>query len=167
LRTPLLRLEQVSRLRLVVAVPEPNVGGIVRRARVTFTAPAFPGQVFHGTVARIGGSIDPKTRTMPVELDVQNTGGKLSPGMYPEVQWPVRMTGESLLVPASSIVTTSARSFVIRVNRGRAEWVDVRRGRSAGERVVVYGNLAPGDPIVLNANDEIRDGSTVQASASK
>jgi multidrug efflux pump subunit AcrA (membrane-fusion protein) len=87
--------------------------------------------------------------------------------MYPEVQWPVRMTGESLLVPASSIVTTSARSFVIRVNRGRAEWVDVRRGRSAGERVVVYGNLAPGDPIVLNANDEIRDGATVQVSASK
>jgi RND family efflux transporter MFP subunit len=160
---PLLRLEQISRLRLVVAVPETELSGIARRARVPFAVPAFPGQVFHGTVARIGHSVDPKTRTMPIELDVQNTNGKLSPGMYPEVQWPVRMSQPSLLVPASSIVTTTARSFVIRVRNGRAEWVDVHRGRAAGDRVVVFGPLHPGDRIVLQASDEIRDGAAVQA----
>jgi multidrug efflux pump subunit AcrA (membrane-fusion protein) len=111
--------------------------------------------------------MDPKTRSMPVELDVLNAAGKLSPGMYPEVQWPVRMTGASLLVPPSSIVTTSARSFVIRVTGGRAEWVDVRRGRTAGDRVVVHGALSAGDSIVLQANDEIRDGSRVQATPVK
>lgn len=163
--TPLLKLEQMSRLRLVVSVPEAAVGGIVRNARVPFTVPAYTGQTFRGVVARIGRALDPSTRTMPVELDVVNTNNRLSPGMYPEVQWPVRSTQTSLLVPPTSIVTTSARSFVIRVNGGTAEWVDVRRGQSVGDQVVVYGDLRAGDQIVLVANDEIRDGSRVQVAA--
>ena len=69
--TPLLRLEQVSRLRLVVAVPEADVGGIARRARVAFSVPAFPGQVFHGVIARVGRAMEAKTRTLPVEIDVR------------------------------------------------------------------------------------------------
>jgi hypothetical protein len=104
---------------------------------------------------------------MPVELDVINTGRKLSPGMYPEVQWPVRRAQTSLLVPASSIVTTSARSFVIRVSGGTAEWVDVRVGQRIGDQVAVYGDLRSGDRIVVQANDEIRDGSQVQATPAK
>jgi RND family efflux transporter MFP subunit len=162
---PLLRLEQLSRLRLVVAVPETDVGGIVPRATVAFTVPAYPESVFRGTVARIGRSIDPKTRTMPVELDVVNPGARLSPGMYPEVKWPVRTGRASLLVPPSSVVTTTARSFVIRVTNGRAEWVDVRRGRAAGDLVEVHGNLRPGDLIVQQASDEIRNGAVVQVKA--
>jgi RND family efflux transporter MFP subunit len=164
---PLVRLEQTSRLRLVVAVPETEIGGIVRNARVPFSVPAYPGDTFRGVVARITRSMDPKTRTMPVELDVINTGGRLSPGMYPEVQWPVRQSGASLLVPASAIVTTTARRFVIRVSNGRAQWVDVRRGRSAGDLVEVQGNLREGDQVVVQANDEIRDGATVQAKPAK
>jgi membrane fusion protein (multidrug efflux system) len=163
--SPLLKLEQVSRLRLVVAVPETDVGGIVPRARVTFGVPAWPGSAFHGQVARIGRTVDPKTRTMPVELDVQNPGGRLTPGMYPEVQWPVRSPGTSLLVPPSSIVTTTARSFVIRVRDGRAEWVDVRRGHAAGDLMEVLGELRPGDRIVRQASDEIRDGARLTVGA--
>jgi hypothetical protein len=56
---------------------------------------------------------------------------------------------------------------VIRVNNGRAEWVDVQRGRTSGDRVVVYGNLQPGDRIVQQANDEIRDGTPLQTTSGK
>ena len=160
---PLLKLEQLSRLRLVVAVPEAEVGGIVRNARVPFTVPAYAGEVFHGTVARIGRSLDPKTRTMAVELDVLNSGARLSPGMYPEVQWPVRSGKPALLVPPSAVTSTTARTFVIRVRSGVAEWVDVRRGAAAGDLVQIYGDLNPGDRVVKAANDEIRDGSRIQA----
>jgi RND family efflux transporter MFP subunit len=159
---PLLKLEQVSRLRLVVAVPEAEVGGIVRKARVPFIVPAYSGELFHGTVARIGRSLDPKTRTMPVELDVLNSGGRLSPGMYPEVQWPVRSPRPALLVPPSAVTSTTARTFVIRVKNGTAEWVDVRRGAAVGEMAQVYGDLNPGDLVVKAANDEIRNGSRIQ-----
>ena len=158
----LLRLEQNSRLRLTVAVPEANVSGIVRGARVSFTVPAYPGQSFTGSVARISHSIDPKTRTMPVELEVANPGGRLAPGMYPEVSWPVHRGQPSLLVPATSVVTTTERTFVIRVKAGKAEWVNVRRGAASGELVEVIGPLTAGDVIVKRASDEIRNGASIQ-----
>jgi RND family efflux transporter MFP subunit len=158
---PMLRLEQVSRLRLIVAVPEAEVGGIVRGARVPFTAPAFLGETFSGVVARIPRMLDPKTRTMAVELDVANPSNRLAPGMYPEVVWPVRRPRPSLLVPPTSIVTTTERSFVIRVNGGKAEWVNVARGAPAGDLVEVFGNLKGGDVVVRRGTDEIREGTAL------
>jgi membrane fusion protein, multidrug efflux system len=158
----LLKLEQMSRLRLIVAVPESLVGGIVARAHVPFTVPAYPGQTFSGAVSRVAHVLDEKTRTMPVELDVSNPGLRLSPGMYPEVQWPVHKARPSLLVPSTSIVTTTERTFVIRVSGNRAEWVNVTRGSQAGDAMEVYGPLQPGDRVVRRATDEIREGSELK-----
>jgi RND family efflux transporter MFP subunit len=157
--TPLVRLEQISTLRLVVAVPEADAGGILRGARVPFTVPAWPGVTFSGVVSRVADSLDPKTRTMPVELDVANANGRLAPGMYPEVTWPVRRSAPSLLVPPTSVVTNTERTFVIRVRDGRAEYVDVTRGAPVDDLVEVFGALHPGDQIVRRATDEIRQGA--------
>ena len=159
---PLLEVQQVSRLRVVVAVPEENVEGIARGRRVEFTVPAAPGQRFSGVVARISHALDPKTRTMPVELDVQNTRGMLAPGMYPEVLWPVHSAGAALLVPATSVVTTTEKTFVIRVTNGRAEWVSVKKGAADGDLVQVAGPLKPGDVVVRRGTDEIREGSPIK-----
>jgi len=159
--TPLLRLHQVSRLRLVVAVPEALVGAIVKGARVPFTVPAYPGETFYGTVGLLAHDLDPKTRTMAVELDVKNPDLRLGAGMYPEVQWPVKRPQASLLVPPTSIVTTTERTFVIRVSNGIAQWVNVSRGARVGDLVEVFGPLKDGDTIVRRGTDEIREGSKV------
>jgi RND family efflux transporter MFP subunit len=151
-------LEQISHLRLVVAVPEENTGGIANGARVAFKVPAYPERTFSGTVARLAHALDPKTRTMPVELDVANPDAALSPGMYPSVKWPVRRAQAALLVPKTSVVTTSERTFVIRDRNGRAEWVNVAKGPADGDLVEVSGSLKAGDKVVRRANDEIRDG---------
>jgi membrane fusion protein (multidrug efflux system) len=166
---PVLRLQQVSRLRLVVPVPEAEVAGVRPGAKVNFTVPAFPGEIFTGTVARIANSIDPKTRTMPVELDVNNQSRRLAPGMLPQVSWPTSRPGPSLLVPSSAVAVTTERSFVIRIRDGIAEWVDVKRGASINQHgtdmVEVFGELAPGDQIVLRGTDELRAGTRVQTKA--
>jgi membrane fusion protein (multidrug efflux system) len=159
---PLLELEQVSRLRLVVPVPESEVAAVRRGTRVEFRLPAYPGRTFNGIVARIDRSLDPKTRTMAVELDISNPRNELSPGMYPEVSWPSRSAVQLLFVPASAVVTTTERTFVIRVRNGRAEWVDVRKGPVAGDMVQVLGPLSPDDLVVRRATDEIRAGSPLQ-----
>jgi RND family efflux transporter MFP subunit len=162
-RERLVRIEQVSRLRLIVAVPESEAGSIVPRASVTFTVPAHPGETFRGTIARTARSLDQKTRTMPVEADVVNTGGKLAPGMYADVAWPVRHGRRSLLVPPTSVVTTTERTFVIRVANGKAEWVTVQKGRPAGDLIEVFSpSLAEGDSILRRASDEIRDGTSLK-----
>jgi RND family efflux transporter MFP subunit len=162
-RDRLMRIEQVSRLRLVVPVPEADAGSIVRGGAVTFTVSAYPGQLFRGKIARVPRSLDPKTRTMPVEADVVNTGSRLSPGMYADVSWPARGGRASLLVPAGAVVTTTERTFVIRVAGGRAEWVDVKKGRPSGDLVeVISPGLQDGDVVVRRATDEIRDGSSIR-----
>jgi RND family efflux transporter MFP subunit len=162
-RDRLVRIEQVSRLRLIVAVPEAETGGVTPRAVVVFTVPAHPGETFRGSIARVPRSLDAKTRTMSVEADVVNTGGKLAPGMYAEVAWPVRQGRQALLVPPTAVVTTTERTFVIRSTNGRAEWVNVRKGRPAGDLVEVLSPaLAEGDAVLRRASDEIRDGTALR-----
>jgi RND family efflux transporter MFP subunit len=160
---PLLIVQQVSHLRLVVPVPEEDFGGIAKGAAAQFQVPAWPERNYSGTIARISRALDPKTRTMPVELDVLNQDGSLAPGMFPTVKWPVHRARPSLFVPKTSVVTTTERTFVIRDQGGRAEWVDVKKGVADGDQVEVLGNLKAGDRVVRRATDEIREGSPIQA----
>jgi RND family efflux transporter MFP subunit len=155
----MLVIQEIAHLRLVVPVPEEDAGGIVRGAQVQFHVPAYPERAYTGVVARIAHSLDQKTRTMAVELDVFNRDASLSPGMYPSVKWPVRRAHPSLMVPKTSVVTTTERTFVIRNHDGRAEWVNVTKGVADGDLIEVSGDLKPGDTVVRRANDEIRPGS--------
>jgi len=164
---PMLRLQQISRLRLVVPVPEANVSSIAIGAKISFTVPAFPGETFSCVVRRVSNALDEKTRTMPVELDVSNPNRRLAPGMVPEVIWPVSRPRPSMFVPPSAVATTTERIFVIRIRDGVTEWVDVKRGASMSENgkdlVEVFGDLSPGDQIALRGTDELRAGTRVNA----
>ncbi|MEO7651442.1 MAG: efflux RND transporter periplasmic adaptor subunit [Bryobacteraceae bacterium] len=155
-------LQQNFRLRLVVSVPEVAVSGIVKGGSVPFTTAAYPGETFHGTVARNPRTMDQKTRSMNVELDVQNAQSRLAPGMYATVTWPVRKAKPALLVPPTAVVTTTERTFVIRVKDGKAEWVNIVKGAPAGDLMEVFGPLQGGDLILKRATDEIREGSAIK-----
>ncbi len=158
---PMLHIVNRNRLRLVVPVPEAYIAGISSGTKMPFTVPAYPGETFTGTVARIAQSIDVKTRTMAVEMDVQNGNGHLTPGSFCQVQWPVRRRGPSLLVPVASVASTTGRTFVIRVRDGKTEWVDVKTGLNAGPLIEVFGDLRSGDEIAARGTDELRAGTAV------
>ena len=128
---PMLRIETLSRLRVVVAVPEIYAAGVPEGTKVDFTVPTFPGRTFSGKIARIAHSVDIKTRTMPVELEVANTKGDLSPGTFSDVLWPVRRSYPTLFVPTTSVANTLERVFVVRIRDGKSEWVDVKTGAAA------------------------------------
>lgn len=160
--TALYEVAQVSQLRLIIAVPEPVVSTVTSGTTIRFRVPAHSDQEFSGTVARIPRVLDAKTRSMAVEADVNNTSGALAPGMYAEVTWTSRTARRPMLVPPSAVAVTTARSFVIRVNSGKAEWVDVVKGNTAGELVEVTGPLAVGDEVIRRASDEIRPGSKIR-----
>lgn len=160
---PMLRVVDERRLRLVVPVPEAYTASVSRGAALTFTVAAYPGKPWTGTVARIARAVDVATRTMAVELDVANADGALAPGAFCQVRWPVHRTAPSLFVPSASVATTTDRTFVIRVTGGKAEWVTVRTGLTAGPLVEVFGDLKPGDEIAGRGTDEIRAGMDVRA----
>ena len=157
----LLVIQQTSRLRVVVPVPEEDVSGMARGASVPFHVPAWPERTFTGTIARSARALDPKSRTMPVELDVANRDGALAPGMYPAIQWPVRRSRPALFVPKTSVASNTERTFVIRDQGGRAQWVDVKKGAADGDLIEVTGNLRAGDKVVKRATDELRDGAAL------
>ena len=159
----LVTIQQISQLRLVVAVPEEYVGGITEGAKLAFQVPAYPERTFSGTLARVSHALDKGTRTMAVELDVANRDGSLAPGMYPSVKWPIRRSRPAIFVPKTSVVTTTERTFVVRNQNGRAEWVDVRKGAAEGDLIEVLGDLKAGDLVVRVATDEIREGSALQS----
>ncbi len=121
---PIVRIVTSSRLRLVIPVPEAYTAGMTSGTTLNFSVAAYPGQTFSGTVSRISQSVDVSTRTMAVELDVGNADGRLAPGTFCQVQWPVQRTGPTLLVPSGSVANTTGRTFVIRVRNGRTEWVE-------------------------------------------
>ena len=128
---------------------------------MNFRVSAFPDQIFQGVIARSAHSLDIKTRSMLVELDVTNPRLMLAPGMFAEVQWPVSRSQTSLFVPTLAVVRTSERQLVIRLRNGVAEWVDVRRGEVNGDIIEVFGGLREGDIVVRRGNDEIRPGTHI------
>jgi membrane fusion protein, multidrug efflux system len=157
----MLRIEEVSRLRLVVAVPEIYVAGVEKGAKVNFTVPAFPGRTFSGTVARMADSMDVSTRTMPVELDVWNPGLELAAGMFPAVSWPVRRSGDTLFVPQSAVARAADQSYVLRIRNGHAEQVDVKTGAAMGDLTEVFGELKAGDEVAVHPGDDLQPGAAV------
>src|SRR5258706_12564782 len=96
---------------------------------------------------------------MLVELDDSNIYGSLAPCMYPTVDWPVSSAEPLLLVPSTSVVSTTERTFVITSVNGHAHWVDVRKGTAFGEQVGIRGNIKQGEKVLKRASDEIREGT--------
>jgi len=160
---PMLRVVHSDRLRLVVPVPEAYTAGVPSGATIAFTVSPYPGHTFSGTLARIAHAVDIKTRTMAVELDVMNKDGRLAPGTFCQVKWPVHRRTPSLFVPAGSVGSTTDRTFVIRVRNGKTEWVDVGTGLASGPLVEVFGDLQAGDEVALRGTDEVKPGTEVRA----
>jgi RND family efflux transporter MFP subunit len=162
-QVPMLKVEKMNRLRLIVPVPEKYVSDLANGAKVEFSVPAFPNQSFTGNVARIAHSVDVKTRTMPVELDVNNAGGRLTSGMFPEVLWLVHRSAPTLFVPTSAVARTTEAVFVVRMREGNTEWVNVHTGEMDGKLIEVFGDLRAGDTIASRGTDELRTGIHVIA----
>lgn len=161
---PLVRVEDIARLRLTVALPEHAIGSIVLGSTAHFHLSAYPQAVFDGVVRRPAGAVDPRSRTMPVELEVDNHDGRLAPGAYAEIDWPLKHTS-TFVIPRTAIVQTTARLFVARVRDGKVERVDVRRGLSRGDDTEIFGDIAEGDLIVRRGSDDLAEGSEVDSTS--
>jgi membrane fusion protein (multidrug efflux system) len=164
---PILRIVDDTRLRLVAPVPEAEAGAMRVGQMVSFNVPGYPAQSFKAPIKRISHEIDAKTRTMPVELDVANKDGKLSPGSFSNVQWPVNRNYPTLFVPVSAVTSDQQHTFVIRVHNNKAEWVTVQTGQTVEGQIEVFGELQSGDPVVKTATDAIHSGDQVQVQTAK
>ena len=158
---PIVQVEDLNRLRLVIPVPEAYAAGVREGQQVPFNVPAYPGRTFHAPIARTSHDVAQNTRTMAVELEVRNPDAQITPGSFATVQWPVQRSYPTLFVPSTAVTTDLQRTFVIRVQQGKAQWVDVKTGVTVSGKTEVFGELQPGDIVVANATDAIRPGASL------
>jgi membrane fusion protein (multidrug efflux system) len=159
---PLFVIQDQKRMRLVISVPEAYTGSLSTKDEVTFSVRSLPNRKFKALVKRLAGSLDEKLRSERLEMDVYNKNKELLPGMYADVNIPVPSRDSTFIIPKAAVVTSTERVFVIRVNNHKAEWVDVKKGFQSGDKAEIYGDIKPGDKLVKQATDEIRDGATVK-----
>ncbi|WP_188929272.1 efflux RND transporter periplasmic adaptor subunit [Puia dinghuensis] len=161
---PMFTLQEQDHLRLVVSVPEALTGYLRDKDEVKFTVKSMPDHKFSATVRRLAGALDNHLRAERTEMDVYPKHRELLPGMVAEVDLPLPARDSTFIVPASAVVNSTERVFVIRVTPDRkAEWIDVKTGRSQGGKTEVYSNkLQEGDQLVKVASEEVRDGTAIR-----
>jgi membrane fusion protein (multidrug efflux system) len=155
---PMLVLQQQSKLRLVVNIPEQYSAQVKNGDVVHFKINAQPGQDFKGTVSRSSGNLSSNFRSETIEVDVPNTDNTFKPGMYAEVVLPVGGSVNAYVVPKSAVVTTTEHKYVIVNNNGDAHMVDVTQGNEHGDSTEVFGALHTGDVVLTNGSYQVKAG---------
>jgi RND family efflux transporter MFP subunit len=158
----LFHLAAVDKLRVYISVPEVYASAAKSGEMVTLTLDAFPGETFTGTLARDSGSIDLTSRTLKVEVDVDNPTGRLLPGAYAFVHLKVPAPRGAVTVPTNTLLFRSEGLSVAAVRKGRAKLVPVTIGHDYGNTVEVMSSLTADDAVIIDPSDSILDGSPVQ-----
>lgn len=160
---PVVRLAQISVLRLVLPIPESIAGGIRLGDPIKVHVQAL-GKDYVGKVARFADSLNPDTRTMHTEIDFQNVDGKLMPGMYAVATVPVSGLKNVLTVPLEAVdMKESDQGTVLLVTpQNVLEERKVTLGTPGSTRVEVIAGLNEGDEVVVGSRNEFRSGMKVQ-----
>ena len=159
---PMLVLQQLSKLRLVVDVPEQYAGQVKNGDKVHYRTNALPGQDFTGAVSRSSQSLGNNYRSEAMEIDVENAHNKFMPGLYAEVVLPTSGSANAFVVPRSAVVTTTERKYVITSTNGAARRVDVSEGNQGNDSTEIFGNLQAGEEIITNASYQVKDGQSIK-----
>ncbi|OCX51961.1 efflux transporter periplasmic adaptor subunit [Mucilaginibacter sp. PPCGB 2223] len=158
---PMLILQDISKLRLEVYIPEDYVDKVDLAKPVMFTLNAMPGAEHKAKISRSANALS-SMRSEAIEIDVENNKGILKPGMYAEVKIPMLSGAKSLLVPNAAIVRSTEREYVVVVKNGKAALTDVKEGMGSHDSTEVFGNLNPGELIVNHASDELKEGTVIK-----
>src|SRR3984957_3897685 len=164
----LFHMAAVNRLRIFVSVPEVDSAAAQNGAKVPLTLDEFPGETFQGTIVRNSGAIDLHSRTLNVEVDIDNRGGRIKPGAYVFVHFKLpdnsKKATHSLIIPANTLLFRSEGLQVGVVLANNADLVPITIGRDYGSTVEVINGLTPTDEVIVNPSDSLTSGSAVQVS---
>jgi RND family efflux transporter MFP subunit len=163
----LFHLAAVGKLRVYVAVPEVFADSINDDNRATVTQDSTPGLKIPGKIVRNANAIDHATRTLNVEVDLDNSKGMLRPGAYVFVHFDLPADAHTFTIPSNTLLFRSEGLRVGVVKNGRVELVPVSIGQDYGGTVQVVSGLSPTDEIILDPSDSLTSGMEVHAESAK
>jgi membrane fusion protein (multidrug efflux system) len=155
----MLTVQNNKTLRLRVSVPEIYTASVSKNRNIQFSIDAYPEEKFTAVLTRKTETVDPVTRTELWEYEVKNADRLLKAGVFVNAKIGIERKGASFIIPSSALVTTQEKKFIIRVNNGRAKWIDVRQGITTDSGIEVFGDLNIGDTLLLKGTDERKPGS--------
>jgi len=157
--TSVLTIADLSKLWVTSEIPESAIRFCQVGGRVDIELLAFPGEVFHGTVAQIAATLDPETRTIKVHADFQNAGGRFRPEMFGQVRY-LTGTWQAPVIPESAVIQSGDKTFVYREDApGRYQPVPVTLGKRFGNSFPVLAGVSAGDRIVTDGAIYLKAGS--------
>ncbi len=152
----ILVLQDIETVKLQIEVPERDIARVTLGAPVAITADPYQGQRFGGKVVRLVHSLDPRTRTMGVEVDIPNPDRKLKPGMFARAEVLVDTRKDALTLPVEALRVGEARPSVMVVKDGVVEAVIVEVGLSDSRFVEVRQGLSEQDQVILQGKDLVK-----------
>jgi RND family efflux transporter MFP subunit len=161
----LFHMAAIRTLRLYVAVPEVYSRAARSGAPATLTLDEFPGQIFCGTLVRNANSIDIASRTLLVEVDVDNPTGQLLPGAYVFVHLKLPDQTRSVTIPSNTLIFRKEGLQVGLVRNGKAELIPVKISRDYGNSVEIVSGLQPTDAVIADPSDSLVAGMPVRLSS--
>jgi RND family efflux transporter MFP subunit len=156
-------ISAINTLRVFVNVPQIYAPDAKNGVIATLTLPQYPGRKFDGKLVRTSNAVDPATRTLLVEVDVNNSSGELLPGSYTEVHLHTSKATPALIVPVSALILEPDGLHVATVDANNiAHLTHVSAGRDFGTTVEILAGLQPGQGVVANPPDSLTDGEKVR-----
>jgi RND family efflux transporter MFP subunit len=158
----LFHLAAIDRLRVYVSVPEVYAASVASGRKVTLTVDSFPDVTFTGTIVRNDDAIDPVTRTLNVEVDVDNPTGRLLAGAYAFVHFKIPATADAVTIPSNTLLFRSEGLRVGIVRDGHVKLAPITIGHDYGSSVEVTEGLTPQDAVIVDPSDSLTDNAEVR-----
>ncbi|MFT4112890.1 efflux RND transporter periplasmic adaptor subunit [Silvibacterium sp.] len=163
-RAELFHMASTDRLRMFVPVPEADARFVNNGDKVVITSDAAPNQKFEGDVVRNSNAIDASSRTLNVEVDINNRDHKLLPGQYAFVHIPVPAEDRSLTLPSNALLFRAEGLRVGVVRNGKVDLVPITIGHDYGATVEITSGLTDQDEVILNPSDSLAQDQQVRVS---
>jgi RND family efflux transporter MFP subunit len=161
-KTDLFHMAQPGKLRVYVNVPEEYSQGVKVGMTADLSLAEFPGRKFQGKLVRTADSINMTTRTLLIEIDVDNPIGTLLTGSYAEVHLAVPTQASTFLLPVNTLIFRSQGLHVGVVKDGKVVLTTVTPGHDFGNEIEIVSGLKPGDQVIINPPDSIVHGQQVK-----
>jgi RND family efflux transporter MFP subunit len=155
-------LSAIQKLRIYIPVPEVYGSSVKTGDAVDVTLDAFPGQNFAGTLVRTANAIDATSRTLNVEVDVENSSGRLMPGAYAFVHFKVAPTSGAVTIPSNALLFRAEGLRVGVVRNSRVALLPITIGQDYGSEVEVLSGLTARDAVIVNPSDSLANGAQVR-----
>jgi RND family efflux transporter MFP subunit len=161
-KTDLFHIAQPGKLRVYVNVPEEYSRGIKVGMTADLSLAEFPDRKFQGKVVRTADAINVTTRTLLIEIDVDNPTGTLLTGSYAEVHLAVPTQASTFLIPVNTLLFRTEGLRVGVVQDGKAVLTTVTPGHDFGDQIEIVSGLKAEDQVIINPPDSIVSGQEVQ-----